>query len=222
MGRPGKLALMNARNALQIAFGPFALGFGLSLGLLVAIGAQNAFVLRQAIRRRHVLAVVLLCVLADAVLIIVGVAGVARVLGHRPRLSHALALAGGLFLAAYGVRALSHVRRPRGLAAAAGGEDPGRRAVMLQAAAFTLLNPHVYLDTVLLLGNLGARQPAGLRVCFVAGAICASTSWFTLLGFGGRWLAPCFARARAWQVLELLTGATMCLLALRLLAGFMA
>ncbi len=204
---------------MDIAFGPFALGFSLSLGLLVAIGAQNAFVLRQAIRRQHVLAVVLWCVLADAVLVIVGVCGVARVLGHSPRLSHALALAGVLFLVAYGARALVHARRPRGLVTAVGAPDPGWRAVMLQAAAFTLLNPHVYLDTVLLVGNLGARQPAGLRVWFVAGAIAASTSWFVLLGFGGRWLAPCFARARAWQILDMLTGTTMCVLALRLLAG---
>ncbi len=204
---------------MEIALGPFALGFSLGLGLLAAIGAQNAFVLRQAIRREHVLAVVLLCVLVDAVLIIAGVAGVAQVLAQRPRLSRAVALAGVLFLVAYGLRALGRARRPRGLVTATGGEDPGIRAVMLQAAAFTLLNPHVYLDTLLLVGNLGARQPAGLRVLFVAGAIAASTLWFTLLGFGGRWLAPCFARPRAWQVLDMLTGTTMCVLALRLLAG---
>jgi L-lysine exporter family protein LysE/ArgO len=120
-----------------------------------------------------------------------------------------LALGGALFLAVYGYRALGRARRPGRLEAAEGSMRLGRRAVLAQAAAFTLLNPHVYLDTVLLVGSIGARQPAALRGWFVIGATSASIAWFTLLGFGSRRLAPLFARPRAWQVLDGLIGLTM-------------
>lgn len=206
----------------DIAPTAFGLGLSLSLGLIIAIGAQNAFVLRQGIRREHVLGVVLFCVLADGVLIAAGVAGVAEALGQRAWLGRLLAFAGVAFLAGYGLRALLRAWRPQTLVAAPGGDDPGLRAVLLQAAGFTLLNPHVYLDTVLLVGNLGARQPSELRAWFVAGAVAGSALWFCLLGLGGRWLAPWFARARAWQVLDLLTGATMWVIALRLLPQALA
>lgn len=209
---------MPSIDALASTLTPVLLGFSLSLGLIVAIGAQNAFVLRQGIRREHVLGVVLFCVLADALLIIAGVAGVAEVLASRAWLSRGLALTGALFLAVYGVRALLRAVHPQPLVAVVGGPPQGLRAVMLQAAAFTLLNPHVYVDTVLLVGNLGARQPAGLRPWFVTGAVAGSAVWFALLGAGGRWLAPWFARERAWRLLDLATGATMCVLALRLLS----
>lgn len=195
----------------------FLSGLGLGLGLIVAIGAQNAFVLRQGLRREHVAAVVVFCLLADAALIAGGVAGMAAVLGRHAWLARALALAGGLFLVVYGVRALLRARDAQGLAAAGDGGAPGLRGTLARAAAFTLLNPHVYLDTLLLVGNVGARQPGALRAVFALGAICASLLWFSLLGFGARWLAPWFARPRAWQLLELLTGGTLLVLGLRLL-----
>jgi len=201
----GKLSPMNPLPA-------FVQGFALSLGLIVAIGAQNAFVLRQGLRREHVGSIVLFCALADAVLIAAGVMGMARALGDRPGLARALALAGAAFLAAYGVRALRRARQPQRLQAAAGGAGMGRAAALAQAAAFTLLNPHVYLDTLLLVGSIGAQQPAGLRGAFVAGAGSASLAWFGLLGFGARGLAPWFARPRAWQLLDGLIGLTMLLL----------
>ena len=191
-------------------------GLTLSLGLIVAIGAQNAFVLRQGLRREHVLGVVLFCVLADVAMMGAGVAGIARALSASAALARALALAGGAFLAVYGARALLRARHAGALQAAAGGPATLRGA-LAQAAAFTLLNPHFYLDTVLLIGNVGGQQPAGLRAWFVAGAGSGSAIWFTLLGFGARWLAPWFARPRAWQWLDVLTGATMCVLALTLL-----
>jgi len=187
----------------------FLQGLALSLGLIVAIGAQNAFVLRQGLRREHVAGVVLFCAAADATLIAAGVLGMARALGASPRLAQALALAGAVFLAAYGWRALQRARQPGQLDAAAGGSTLPRAAVLAQAAAFTLLNPHVYLDTVLLVGSIGAQQPAGLQGGFIAGASAASLAWFSALGFGARWLAPWFARPRAWQVLDGLIGATM-------------
>ncbi|MGQ3001707.1 MAG: LysE/ArgO family amino acid transporter [Hydrogenophaga sp.] len=191
----------------------FIQGLVLSLGLIVAIGAQNAFVLRQGLRREHVGSVVLFCAVADAVLITAGVLGMAQALGESPGLARALALAGAAFLAVYGWRALRRARRPQRLNAADGGEGLSRGAAVAQAAAFTLLNPHVYLDTVLLVGSIGAQQPAALRGWFVAGASTASLFWFGLLGFGARWLAPWFARPRAWQVLDGLIGITMWVLA---------
>ncbi len=187
----------------------FIQGLALSLGLIVAIGAQNAFVLRQGLRREHVGSVVLFCAIADAVLIMAGVFGMAQALGDRPHWARALALAGAVFLAWYGWKALMRMRKPDHLQAASGGDGLNRRATVAQAAAFTLLNPHVYLDTVLLVGGVGAQQPAPLQGWFVAGAAMASASWFSLLGFGARWLAPWFAHPRAWQVLDGLIGLTM-------------
>ncbi len=200
-----------------LAFPVFVQGLALSLGLIVAIGAQNAFVLRQGLRREHVGSVVLFCAAADAALIAAGVLGMAQVLGRHPGLARALALAGALFLAVYGAQALRRARQAHRLQAAAGGAGAGRGVVLAQAAAFTLLNPHVYLDTVLLVGSIGAQQPAALRGWFIAGAGGASLFWFALLGFGARWLAPGFARPRAWQVLDGLIGVTMWVLAALLL-----
>lgn len=199
------------------AWTAFAQGLALSLGLIVAIGAQNAFVLRQGLRREHVGSIVIFCAVADAVLIAAGVLGMAQALGNSPGVARALALAGAAFLAVYGWRALRRARRPQTLEASAGGETMGRGAALAQAAAFTLLNPHVYLDTVLLVGSIGAQQPTALRAWFVAGASTASALWFGLLGFGARWLAPWFARPKAWQVLDALIGATMWVLAALLL-----
>ena len=194
-----------------------AQGFALGFGLIVAIGAQNAFVLRQGLRREHVASVVMFCAAADAVLIAAGVFGMAQALGERPGLARALAAAGALFLAVYGWRALQRARRPQGLDAAAGGAGLTRAGALVQAAAFTLLNPHVYLDTVLLVGSIGAQQPTGLRAWFVAGASSASLLWFVLLGLGAQALAPWFARPRAWQVLDGLIAGTMGVLAVLLM-----
>jgi L-lysine exporter family protein LysE/ArgO len=221
--------LMSASTTTTAAAAPlasavFAQGMVLSLGLIVAIGAQNAFVLRQGLRREHVGPVVLFCALMDALLILAGVMGMARALGEHPGLARALALVGAAFLAGYGLLALRRARQPQQLRAAAGGASLGRGAVLAQAAAFTLLNPHVYLDTVLLVGSIGAQHPAALRPWFIAGASAASVLWFGLLGFGARWLAPWFARPRAWQLLDGLIGLTMLGLAALLLrhalAGF--
>ena len=187
----------------------FLQGLALSLGLIVAIGAQNAFVLRQGLRREHVASVVFFCAITDALLIAAGVLGMAQALGERPMLAHALALAGAVFLAAYGWNALRRALQQNGLLANEGGDGLTWAAAMAQAAAFTLLNPHVYIDTVLLVGSIGAQQPAGLQAWFVAGASSASLLWFCALGFGARWLAPLFAKPRAWQVLDILIGLTM-------------
>lgn len=195
----------------------FTQGLFLCLGLIVAIGAQNAFVLRQGLRREHVGSVVAFCALADAVLITAGVMGMAQALGRHPAMAQAMALAGAAFLAWYGWQALQRARHVNQLQAAEGGAGLGRGAAMAQAVAFTLLNPHVYLDTVMLMGSIGAQHPQDLRGWFIAGASMASLGWFTALGFGARWLAPLFARPRAWQVLDGLIGLTMWTLAVLLL-----
>ena len=187
----------------------FLQGLALSLGLIVAIGAQNAFVLRQGLRREHVASVVFFCAITDALLIAAGVLGMAQALGDRPMVANALALAGAVFLAAYGWNALRRALHQNGLLANEEGDGLTWAAAMAQAAAFTLLNPHVYLDTVLLVGSIGAQQPADLQVWFLVGASSASLLWFCALGFGARWLAPLFAKPRAWQVLDILIGLTM-------------
>lgn len=190
----------------------FASGFALSTALIVAIGAQNAFVLHQGLRREHVGPIVIFCSLADFALMAAGVAGLALLIGQLPGLELALTLGGATFLTWYGVAALSRAARPRALSAE--GEDtPTLAATLAKVAAFTFLNPHVYLDTVILVGAIGASQPEAGRVTFVAGAALASALWFASLGYGARLLAPVFARPGAWQALDLVIGATMLILA---------
>lgn len=208
---------MLAIDTLSLALPVFAQGLALSLGLIMAIGAQSAFVLRQGLCREHVGSIVLFCAIADALLIAAGVLGMAQALGERAGLARIMTLAGAGFLAVYGWQALRRARHPSRLTTSGEHSGLSRGAALAQAAAFTLLNPHVYLDTVLLVGSTGAQQPASLQGWFVAGASSASLLWFGLLGFGARWLAPWFARPRAWQVLDGLIGATMWTLSLMLL-----
>jgi L-lysine exporter family protein LysE/ArgO len=196
----------------------FLAGFGLSLSLIVAIGAQNAFVLRQGLRREHVGAVVAVCAALDLALMVIGVSGVAAALGRHPAALVALAVAGAAFLAFYGVQALRRALRPLALTAASDADAaPTLRRILAQTLAITLLNPHVYLDTVLLVGAVGAQQPAALRPHFLAGSGLASGLWFASLGFGARLLAPVFARPTAWRVLDAVVALTMFVLAAMLL-----
>jgi len=199
--------------AYQQISAAFVNGLFMSLVLIVAIGAQNAYVLRQGLRREHVSAVVLFCAASDAILITAGVAGMAQALKGRPAFATALAGLGALFLGAYGLRALWRSRHAGSLQPAAQGASMSRAAALAQAAGFTLLNPHVYLDTVLLVGSTGAQYGGSLKCWFVAGSALASALWFSALGFGARWLAPVFARPRAWQMLDALIGGTMLVLA---------
>ena len=196
----------------------FTTGFALGATLIIAIGAQNAFVLRQGLRREHIAAIVAFCVIADVILMAVGVAGLANVLGAAPVLTSVLTLGGAVFLSWYGIQALRRAVRPQSLQAAEGNQSMPLRAVLAQAAGFTLLNPHVYLDTVLLLGSVGARQPPDMRAWFVGGAALASGTWFSSLGFGARLLAPVFAKPHAWRALDTLVGITMLVLAALLVA----
>ncbi|MGW1985599.1 LysE/ArgO family amino acid transporter [Streptomyces collinus] len=197
-----------------------AAGFGAGLSLIVAIGAQNAFVLRQGVRRDAVLAVVGICALSDALLISLGVGGVGAVVVAWPGAVRAVGLVGGAFLLCYGVLAARRAARPgTGLRTDAGGTAPGsRRRAVLACLAMTWLNPHVYLDTVFLLGSLAAdRGP--LRWTFGLGAALASLCWFAALGFGARLLGRVLAGPTAWRVLDGLVALTMLGLGLVLVTG---
>ncbi len=199
----------------------FAHGFSLSAALIIAIGAQNMFVLRQALRHEHVGPIVLFCATADAILIAAGVAGLGALLGQAPSLRMVLSFGGAAFLAWYGLSALRRALAPGALLASRAqqglpfGLPLG--SALAQAAGFTLLNPHVYLDTVLLVGSVGAAEAPAARPAFVLGAALASLCWFCALGFGGRMLAPVFARPAAWKILEAMVGTIMLTLALSLL-----
>lgn len=174
------------------------LGFGLSL--IVAIGAQNAFVLRQGLRREHVLIVVGVCVVSDALLITAGVAGLGSLIVAVPWLLAVVRVVGALFLTGYAALALRRALRPTGLDPAGGGAASAS-AVFATAMALTWLNPHVYLDTVVLLGSISATHGAD-RWWFGVGAAVGSTIWFTALGFGARLLRPLFAKPVAWRILD--------------------
>ncbi len=194
---------------------------GMSLGgsLIVAVGAQNTFVLRQGLRREHVGALVALCIAIDAILMSLGVGGVAAALGAHPALLAAMGVAGAAFLLGYAFQAGRRALSGQALVTLASGQARTLRPVLLQGLACTLLNPHVYLDTLLLVGAVGAQQPPALRVHFLVGSIAASALWFVGLGFGARLLAPLFARAAAWRCLDAGVAITMGSLGLRLAAG---
>lgn len=195
-----------------------AAGFGTGLSLIVAIGAQNAFVLRQGIRRHAVLAVVAICAVSDAVLIALGVAGVGSVVRAQPVALTVVGIAGGVFLIGYGVLALRRVFRPGAMAVDDEHATGSTRRAVLTCLTMTWLNPHVYLDTVLLVGSVAATHGA-LRWDFGLGAVLASICWFAALGFGARLLRRFFARPSSWRLLDGLVAATMITLGVLLLAG---
>jgi len=191
-------------------------GFAASAVLIIAIGAQNAFVLRQGLRREHVLAVVLVCAVSDLALILAGIGGLGAVVTARPDAVTAIRWVGAAFLLAYAGLAARRAMRPGGL-------NPTERApatlgaTVLTCLALTYLNPHVYLDTVLLLGSVAQQHPH--RWLFGAGAAAASLAWFTALGAGAHRLAPLLARPTAWRVLDALIALVMLAVAASLIAG---
>ena len=179
----------------------FLQGFATSAALIVAIGAQNAFVLRQGLARAHVGPVVLVCALSDTLLISLGVAGLGRWVQEHPSLLAATRWGGAAFLLAYGMLAARRALSPHALSLQ-GAAVGDLRAALAACLAFTYLNPHCWLDTVVLLGSLAAQQPDGARTTFGIGAASASAVWFVSLGYGARLLAPLFARPVAWRVLD--------------------
>jgi L-lysine exporter family protein LysE/ArgO len=193
------------------------LGFGLSL--IVAIGAQNAYVLRQGLRKEHVFVIVAICALSDALLIAVGVAGLGAIIQQLEWLLLLIELVGGLFLCTYGVMAAKRAWKPEVLNTDTGGKAVSLKVAAGTALALTYLNPHVYLDTVLLLGSVAGTYEAN-RWWFAAGAMLGSVIWFSTLGFGARLLDPVFKKPTAWRVLDGIIAVVMFSLGMSLLISF--
>jgi L-lysine exporter family protein LysE/ArgO len=190
-------------------------GFLLGAGLIIAIGAQNAFVLRQGLKREFVFVVCLICSLSDALLIAAGVAGLGAIVRQSEALLVAVTAGGGAFLFVYGVRAFMRAARPAAMQAREAGAG-GLAGAVTACLAFTFLNPHVYLDTVLLLGSLAGRYAGWGRFAYGVGATLASFAWFYALGYGARLIAPLFADPRAWRALDIAVGLVMWWIAARL------
>jgi len=186
------------------------------LSLIVAIGAQNAYVLKQGLRRAYVGPVVTICTLSDYVLIIAGVSGIGLIVQHAGWALQAVRWFGVAFLAWYGLSSAWRARRPASSLNAARDETSNRPAVIRSVVALTWLNPHVYLDTMILLGSIANTQGASGRWWFAVGACVGSTLWFTGLGYGARFAAGLLATPRAWQVLDFLIAATMLGIAVKL------
>lgn len=201
----------------EIALGPLLKGFGLGAGLIIAIGAQNAFVLRQGLQRSHVLATALVCTLCDVALIVLGVGGLGTLIAGNTALETVATWGGIGFLLLYAVLSFRSAFAPnldtkcevrfttRSL--------PG---TVLATLGISLLNPHVYLDTVMLIGSVGAQFPPRERVLFASGAAIASSTWFFCLAYGAARLNPIFQRPLSWKVLNVITGCAMLLVALSL------
>lgn len=192
-------------------------GFLLGASLIIAIGAQNAFILRQGLLRQHVFILSLICALSDALLIAAGVAGLGTLISQSPKLITAVTIGGALFLFSYAIIAFRRALKPEVLKAANAGEARLGPAIAA-CLAFTFLNPHVYLDTVVLLGSLSAAYEGQARLAFGLGAATASFVWFFGLGYGARLLEPVFARPASWRVLDFLIGVVMSAIGLSLVS----
>ena len=200
------------------SFNAFFSGFSLGLSLILAIGAQNAFVLKQGIKKQHVFLVSIICALSDAVLIFVGVSSFGYVVERYQVIKTAVLWGGFVFLSIYGLRSLYSAFSASHTLTSGDEEARGAAKTALLTLAFTWLNPHVYLDTALLLGSVSTKfgERAGL---FGVGAMCASFAFFFSLGYGARFLAPLFQKPAAWKILEFFVGVTMITLGAMLVIG---
>ena len=190
----------------------FIHGFILSASLIVAIGVQNAFVLRQGLRQEHVFAVASLCFFFDTLFIFIGVGGLGSIISQNPRLSQYVVWGGCAFLVFYGLRSLraafteKHKLAPQ---AAVQARSNTLREVIIATVGFSILNPHVYLDTIVLIGGLAARYDKTGKILFALGASSASLVWFFALAYGAAQLAPVFRKPSAWRTLDFIIGCTM-------------
>lgn len=195
-------------------------GVGTGAGLIIAIGAQNAFILSQGIRKNHTFVIAAICALCDAVLVTAGVAGMGRLIASNPLATDIAGLGGALFLFWYGTRAFRSAFRGSRLETEAAGAMPLRTAV-LTTLAVSLLNPHVYIDTILLLGSIAGQFQPPSHLAFGAGAVTASFLWFFILSFGAGFLAPLFRTTLAWRILDSFVGTVMWIIAISLVRGVM-
>lgn len=195
---------------------PFVTGFLLGASLIIAIGSQNAFVLRLGLQRQHVFPVALVCALSDALLILAGVAGMGVLVKQHAGLLDIITWGGFVFLAIYGLQAFLRALKKEQMSSAKD-ERMSLRKALLTVLAFTYLNPHVYLDTVVLVGGLSAQWQGMDKSAFTIGAILSSFAWFFALGYGARILTPLFEKPIAWRVLDLMIGTIMWLIAYSLI-----
>ncbi|KEC73460.1 UNVERIFIED_ORG: L-lysine exporter family protein LysE/ArgO [Rhizobium esperanzae] len=193
-------------------------GLMMGLSLIVAIGAQNAFILRQGLRNEHVFAVCLACALSDAALIVLGVTSLQQIASLMPWLDPVMRYGGAAFLAWYGAKSLYSAVRSNAALAAAEAKTASFRQTLATCLALTWLNPHVYLDTVVLLGTISTRY-FGQQASFAAGAVTGSFLFFFSLGYGATWLRPIFLKPSSWRMLETLVAATMWIIAFKLVGG---
>ncbi|WP_424831159.1 LysE/ArgO family amino acid transporter [Ruegeria sp.] len=191
-------------------------GFALGFSLILAIGAQNAFVLRQGLRREHVFVLCLTCALSDAILIAAGISGFGTLAEAVPWFETVMRYGGALFLIWYGLRSFWAAWQGGAAMEIGSGPTTARRTALLTVLAFTWLNPHVYLDTVVLIGSISAQYDD--RLGFAIGAVASSFVFFFSLGYGARILTPIFTRPRAWQVLDVVIGLVMLAIAFKLVA----
>lgn len=182
-------------------FALIATGFGFAVSLIAAIGAQNAFVLRLGLMRQHVIPVIAICIGSDIILMSIGIAGFGAIVENAPWLVTVMRIFGSAFLVFYGAQALQRVFKPSAMTESGAGSQKGLLPVIGATLAVTYLNPHVYLDTIVLLGSL-ANSYGDQKWIFGIGCFLATTVWFTALGFGSRHLAPLFAKPKAWQILD--------------------
>lgn len=199
-------------------FSIYVTGLMMGLSLIVAIGAQNAFILRQGLRNEHVFAVCLACALSDAVLIVLGVTSLQQIARFMPWLDPVMRYGGAAFLAWYGAKSLYSAFRSSATLSAAEAQTSTFRQTLATCLALTWLNPHVYLDTVVLLGTISTRYP-GEQASFAAGAVTGSFLFFFSLGYGATWLRPIFSKPSSWRMLETLVAFTMWIIAFKLLGG---
>ncbi len=199
---------------------PLLKGFGTGASLIIAIGAQNAFVLSQGVRKNHILVIPLVCAICDALLITLGVTGLGTLIASNPRLSMAAGIGGAAFLLVYGFNAFRSALRGGSLKATQ--ETTGSlKAAVIMTLAVTLLNPHVYIDTVILLGSVASQFSLSDRGLFAAGACIASFIWFFSLSLGSSMLAPLFEKEIAWRILDTTVGIVMWAIAASLIVGLL-
>ncbi len=203
---------------MYIDFSTLLEGFFLGISLIMAIGAQNAFVLKQGLKRQYLLMTALTCSISDAFLIVLGVTGIGALITESPIFMDIMRFGGAAFLIYYGLRSFWSVFHPHILVESL--ENPiqqSRRATFLALLGFTFLNPHTYIDTFLLLGTVGAEFPVPERLSFILGTLMASVTWFFSLTYGASKLTPLFKNPRAWQVLDSIMGCVMIGIAIRLI-----
>ncbi len=202
---------------MEIDFSGLLTGFVASLSLIMAIGVQNAFILKQGLKKQHLFMIAFTCSLCDSILIVLGVSGIEILTNDYPMLTKFMEWGGALFLLAYGLRSFWSVFHPHILVASLENALPtSKMSTLLALLGFTFLNPHTYVDTFLLLGTIGAEQEPHEQLYFMIGAVAASATWFFSLTYGASKLSPLFKNPRAWQVLDSIMGCIMIGIAIKL------